>query len=191
MLSTVTVNMNTFELALHKFYAASISVNADGSMLVASTRDRVMAWGMIFCIIAAISLISYLIWRKYKFAKRTSLGIFIASFLIPIFIIPSVRHEYIHVSPEEIILETGTWYWPSRTVIDFKGLYSIQEKSAGFMPSNLIGDPDVDWHMSWRDGRKKILELNDFFSAHRMVVAIYMQDHGHYVNRLEDQNNIN
>ena len=76
---------------------------------------------------------------------------------------------------------------PSRTEINFKDLYLIREKSAGVLPSNLIGDPDVAWHLFWRDGRESVLELNDFFNAHRMVVAIYMQDRGYPVARLEDQ----
>lgn len=154
-------------------------------MLVASTRDRVMAWGLAFCVIAAAGLIGYLFWRK-KPAGNFSLGVFVASLLIPALILPSVRHEYIHVSPQQLIIETGTWYRPSRTEIDFKELQTIREQSGGFMPSNLIGDPDVDWHITWRNGQGKILELNDFFTAHRMVVAIYMQDRGFTVTRLEE-----
>lgn len=182
--------MSSIELFLHKFYAASIFVNADGSMLVASNRERVMAWGLLFCVIAAVSLTSLLVWRKNRSAKRLSLAVFILSLVIPVFILPSVRQEYIRVSPEKIILETGAWYRPSRTEINFKDLYLIREKSAGVLPSNLIGDPDVAWHMSWRDGRESVLELNDFFNAHRMVVAIYMQDRGYPVARLEDQKRI-
>ena len=41
---------------LHKLYDASISVGLDGSMLVSSTRDRVLAWGLAFCILGALKI---------------------------------------------------------------------------------------------------------------------------------------
>ena len=179
--------MNYIVLLLHKFYAATISVTADGNMLVASTRERILAWGLVFCIIAATSLTVYLACRRNRLARNLSLCTFTVSLLIPAMVLPSVRQEYIYVTPEKMILETGTWYRPSRTVINFDGLHSVREIADGFMPSNLIGDPDVNWQLSWIDGRETVLEFNDFFNAHRMVVAIYMQDRGHYVTRLEDQ----
>ena len=45
-----------FNGLLHKFYAASISIDPAGAMLVTSTRDRIMAWGMLFCLIAFVCL---------------------------------------------------------------------------------------------------------------------------------------
>ncbi len=175
-----------FETLLHKFYAASISIGLDGSMLVASTRDRVMAWGMVFCFIAAVCLTGVVIFRK-KGARLAALMLFLFTLAIPVFIIPSVRHEYIHVTPKQITIETGTWYRNSRTVMSLEDLDHIREVENGIVPSNFIGDPDVDWHFLWRDGKSAVLHLNDFFNAHRMVVAIYIEDRGHLVERLEER----
>ena len=175
-----------FETFLHKFYAASISITLDGGLLVSSTRTRMMAWGMVFCFVAALSLISYLVWRK-KHNRTLSLSILSLSLLIPVFIMPSVKHEYIHVTPEQLTIDTGTWYRPSFTQLEIPHKGLIQENINGILPSNLIGDPKVNWHITAENGDQKILELNPFFNAHRMVVAHYIRDRGYRVELLEDK----
>ena len=173
---------------LHKFYDASISIGADGGMVLVSTRDRFMIWAATFCFLAAISLICYLAFKGGK-ARRASLIAFLCTLIIPVFIIPSVRKEYIHVSPQSITVEQGKWFGESRTVLNFRGLDRITEQVNGYLPSNLLGDPDVSWHFLWKDGRRQTLELNDFFNAHRMVVAYYIKDRGFRLKRLEDRAN--
>ena len=54
------------------------------------------------------------------------------------------------------------------------------------MPSNLIGDSVIDWHVTRNNGSSEVLKLNDFFSAHRMVVAYYYKDRGMWLERMED-----
>lgn len=174
------------ESLLHKFYAASITIGLDGSMMVASTRERMLVWGMLFCFCASVSLIIWLFWRK-KHIGKLAMGCFVISLLIPVLIIPSVRKEYIHVSPMAITIEAGTWYRPSKTVVEMTNIKNILEiDEQGFIPSNLIGDPNVNWHVTWQDGKSAVLELNDFFNAHRMVVAYYYKDRGYWLDRLED-----
>jgi len=171
---------------LHKLYDASISVGVDGSMLVSSTRDRVLAWGLVFCILGALGLSGWLLRRRHG-GGRLGLGVFGAALIIPVFIMPSVRQEYIHVSRAGIIVNTGAWYHPSRVDFHLNRGDSIRETRDGFMPGNLMGDPSVSWHVTRPDGEEDVLELNDFFTAHRMVVAYYIKDRGFVLQRLEDR----
>jgi hypothetical protein len=171
---------------LHKLYDASISVGVDGSMLVSSTRDRVMAWGLVFCILGALGLTTWLLRRRRR-GGGLGLGVFGAALIIPVFIMPSVRQEYIQVSPAGITVDTGAWYRPSRTVFPISRGDIIRETRDGLLPGNLMGDPGVSWHVTRPDGNEEVLELNDFFAAHRMVVAYYIKDRGFVLQRLEDR----
>jgi hypothetical protein len=175
------------ESLLHKFYAASISIGLDGSMMVASTKVRVLLWGTIFCISASICLITWLLMRK-KYTGKFAIACFILTLVIPVMVIPSVRKEYIHVSPTAITVESGEWYMPSKTVSPMSNIKNIYEiDAAGIIPGNLIGDPNINWHFTWIDGNSEIVELNEFFNAHRMVIAYYYKDRGYWLERLEDQ----
>ncbi len=175
------------EPLLHKFYAASIIIDPDGGMIVAGTRERVLIWGMLFCLAAAVSLLVFLMWRKRHLGKL-GMGSFLSTLMIPVFIIPSVGSEYIHVTPETMTIESGSWYRQSKTALSMSGIHSIREVDrTGLLPANLIGDPRISWHLTWNDGTSRILELNDFFNAHRMVVAYYYKDRGFRLQRLEEQ----
>jgi len=169
---------------LHKFYAASISIALDGSMLVTSTGERILIWGMMFCFIAALSLGSYLFWRTPG-VRRISLILFIVSLSIPVFIIPAARHEYIHVSRNQITIDTGSWHRPSTTVVALSGLQRMSRESNNVMISNLMGDPYVTWYFERNNGSVQHLRLNDFFSAHSMTIAHYIRDRGYQVEWLQ------
>jgi hypothetical protein len=174
------------EQILHKFYAASISVGLDGSLLVASNKDRLMVWGMIFCFVTALSLTSCLCWRK-PYAQKISIAVLVMSLSIPVVVIPSALKEYVHVSPEQITIDTGSWYKQSTTVIALNNLHALRRDSSDYMVSNLIGDDYVTWHFERQDGSVESLILNDFFSAHSMAIAHYIRDRGHPVRWLEVQ----
>lgn len=172
---------------LHKLYAASITIGADGSMLVSSTRERVLAWGAIFCVAAALTLVAWLKCRKSG-AGRVAVGAFLATLVIPVLVIPSIRNEYIHASRQAITVDSGAWFMPSRTVLRMSNIRNIRElDTRGLLPGNLIGDPAIDWHITWHDGESRVLELNEFFNAHRMVIAYYYKDRGYWLERLEDR----
>jgi hypothetical protein len=158
-----------------------------GGMLVASTDERLLAWGMLFCFTTALSLLAGLIWKKRPMRIVATAGL-LGCLLLTALIFPSVRHEYIHVSPDVLTIETGSWYKPSRTVVDMADIRNIRESNPqGIMPSNLIGDPVIDWHVTRNNGSREVLKLNDFFSAHRMVVAYYYKDRGLWLERMEDR----
>ena len=174
------------ESLLHKFYAASISIGTDGSMMVASTKDRVLLWGIIFCVSAAICLITWLVWRRHHVGKL-SLVVLVLTLTIPILIIPSVHKEYIHVTRSALTVESGEWFMPSKTVFQMTDIISIREiDNKEIIPGNLIGDPNVSWHLTRQNGNSQIIKLNEFFNAHRMVVAYYYIDRGFLLERLED-----
>ena len=174
-----------FNALLNKLYAANISIDPTGAMLVSSTRDRMMAWNMLFCLIAVLCLVIFLAWRR-PVIRRLSILVFIVSLLIPVLVTPAVEHEYIRVSEWRMVFDSGSRLPGSRKVIDFDNLHGITEQRNGFLPGNLLGDPDVTWRISWNDGEQEDLELNDFFNAHRMVVAYFIRDHGHAMSRLEN-----
>ena len=177
----------SMETLLHKFYAASISIDTDGSMMVASTDDRILAWALLLFFTAASSLIIWFIWRK-QLAGRLAIGCFVMTLVLTALIIPSIRHEYIHVSPSALTIESGNWYRPSITVVEMTNIWNIRESDPqGILPANLIGDPNIEWYVTRTDGNREILELNDFFSAHRMVVAYYYKDRGFWLERMEDR----
>ena len=176
------------ETILQKFYAASITIGSDGSMLISSTRERMFIWAVVFCLTAASCLISYLLWRN-KPAKKIAIGLFIITLMIPVLVIPSIRKEYIHVTPMMITVETGTWYTQSKTILHLTEIKNIMEiDKNSFLPGNLRGDPQIKWHFTWENGDSHSMELNNFFNAHRMVVAYYYKDRGFWLERLEDQN---
>jgi len=174
------------ESLLHKFYAASISVSTDGSMLVSSTRERILAWGMVFCFLAAFSLIVWLL-RRGRAGGRLALAMFGASLLIPFLIMPSVRHEYIRVTPSRITVDTGDWFRNSLAVFTVNRRDRITEYRDSFLPANLLWDPSISWRITRPDGREQVVKLDDFFTAHRMALAYYYKDRGFMLQRLEDQ----
>jgi hypothetical protein len=170
-------------LFLHKFYAASVSVALDGSMLVESTQDRILTWGITFFLIATLSLISFLVLSK-SLIRKASIAIFILSLSIPLFIIPSSSEEFIHVNRDQITIHTGSWQTPSTTVVALANLQRISRDSSNFRISNFIGDAYVTWHFERQDGSVQNLVLNDFFSAHSMTIAHYIRDRGYRVDWL-------
>ena len=176
---------------LHKFYEASISIGRDGSMLVASTDDRILAWALLLCIIMLFSLIVRLAWRNH-IPGRVGAAMLILTLIMTALILPSIKQEYIHVSRQALTIESGNWWGTSRRIIDMDDIRNIRESDPqGMLPSNLIGDPVIDWNLTRNDAREESIRLNDFFSAHRMVVAYYYKDRGYWLERLEDRNRAN
>jgi len=178
------------ETLLHKFYEASISIGRDGSMLVASTDDRILAWALLLCVILVICVMARLLWRN-RFGGRLTATMLVLTLLMTALILPSIKHEYIHVSRQALTIESGNWLMPSRQIIDMEDIRNIRESDPlGVLPSNLMGDPVIDWNLTRNNGKQESIRLNDFFSAHRMVVAYYYKDRGYWLERLEDRNRV-
>ena len=162
------------ELLFSPFYAATISMAPDGGLLVASSRERLLAWGIVFCLAAAAALTLWLL----RVARGWSLAAFCLTLFIPLIIMPSLRHERIHVLPDRITVHSGTWLAPERAVVDLSQLHHIREEQTRFRIAGYYVEPNTVWHVRHRDGGSDILLLNDFFTAHRMVVAQYLRDRG-------------
>lgn len=164
-------------LLFSPFYAATISIGPDGGMLISSSRERMLAWGIVFCLVAAGSLILWL----FRIRRRWCMAAVAGSLLIPVFIMPSVRHEQIHVLRDRITVDTGAWYRPSLSTIDLSDLRDIRQDEMQFQLAGMIVEPNAVWHVNRGNGTRERVELNGFFTAHRMVVAQYLRDRGHIV----------
>ena len=162
------------------FYEATISMTPDGGLLVASAHERLLAWGLVFCLLAAVSLSLWL----FRIARPWMAAAFMGSLLIPAVVMPSLRLERIHVLPDRITVSSGTWIAPSQDIIDLSALLHIRERDTQFHLAGYTVEPNALWQVARRDGSRDTLLLNDFFTAHRLVVAQYLRDRGRVVERL-------
>ncbi len=149
-------------------------------MLIESTRERLIIWAMLFCFLAAASLILFLMSRP-KSVKKLSLALFLISLIIPTVIIPSLKHESIHVSRDQITIDSGFWFKPRRDVIELKNLRKLSRTRDSYWVSNLIGDETMIWSFERENDPLQQIVLNAFFSAHSMTVAHYIRDRGYPV----------
>lgn len=164
----------------HKYYAASITIGLDGTMLVASTKERILIWGVTFCLLATFSLTAFLICRNRRY-RNTALFIFLSTLIIPVIIMPTARHESIHISRDQITIDNGSWVFPSTSVISFGQMTNVSRSIYPYKFSNLIGDDYVGWIFSRRNDTAQSIRLNAFFSAHSLTIAHYIRDRGYSV----------
>lgn len=165
------------QLLFSHFHAATFSMSADGGLLLTGARERMLAWGIVFCLVAALALVAWLMGVQ----RRAALAALLLSLLIPGLVIPAVRKEYIHVLPARIVVDSGAWLLPSRTTIDLSGIAQIRERQIQFYLAGYIVEPNGVWELEYRDGRTERVLLNDFFTAHRMAIAQYLRDRGQIV----------
>lgn len=165
------------ELLFSHFHAAALSMSADGGLLLSGTRERMLAWGIVFCVTAAAALTCWLLhWRR-----RLALAGLLVALLIPVLVMPAARREHIHVLPSHIVVDSGAWLFPSRTIIDLRGLDHIRERQVAFKVAGFLVEPNGIWEVNYRDGRRRQVLLNGFFTAHRMAIAQYLRDRGRVV----------
>jgi len=172
--------MSLIESILRYFYAATLSLDPEGGLLFASSKERILIWGLTFCIIA---LISFVLWQL-KIGKQISRGVFFVTLLIPLLIIPSLKYEQIHVTANQISIQSGYWFHPTMETINLSGLEHIRQEIKLYALANLVGEEDIIWNIHRNDGDEVALDLNGFFNDHRKTVAIYLRDHGRTVNYL-------
>lgn len=159
------------------FYAATFSMGPDGGLLIASAHERMLAWGLVFCILASVSLALWLLRVK----RRSCLTAFLFSLAIPALVMPSIHGESIYVRRDRITIEAGPWFIRSRSVIDLSGLVRIRQQAPQFKLGGMILEPNAIWRISRTDGTEENVLLGQFFTAHRMAVAQYLRDRGRYV----------
>jgi hypothetical protein len=164
-------------LLFSPFYAATISIGSDGSLMLTSARERLLAWGIVFCIMAAVSLGLWLL----RIARPWCLTGLLLALLIPSLVIPSLHRQHIHVLPDRITVGSGPWFMPATSVIDLSDLLHIREDEKQFRIAGYYVEPNAIWHVTRADGTRDQVLLNEFFTAHRMVVAQYLRDRGRIV----------
>ena len=167
------------DLLFAAFYEATLSMDTDGGLLIIGSHRRVLAWGMVFCLVAALALASWLC----RVRRRLSLSAFAASLLIPLLIMPSLRSERIHVLPRQITMDSGTWLFPSRRTIDLSGLRSIETEDTGFRVAGYLVEANTVWTLNREGGGMDRFMFNNFFTAHRVAIAQYLRDRGLVVSR--------
>ena len=165
---------NWIESIYRLFYAATLSIDSQGGLLLVSSRERMLIWGLTFCILA---LISFVLWQL-KIAKRTTRGVFFVSLLIPVFIMPSLKHERIHVTTDRLTIHSGYWFNPTIDVIELDRRDSIRQEKRLYTLTNIISPYKLIWNITRQDGNEKKVELNGFFIDHEMTVAAYLADRG-------------
>lgn len=165
------------QLLFSHFHAATFSMSADGGLLLTGARERMLAWGIVFCLMAATALVAWLMGVR----RRAALAALLLALLIPGLVMPAVRKEHIHVLPARIVVDSGAWLLPSRTTIDLSGIAQIRERQIQFNLAGYIVEPNGVWELEYRDGRTRHVLLNDFFTAHRMAIAQYLRDRGQIV----------
>jgi hypothetical protein len=164
-------------LLFESFHAANLTLAGDGALLLSGARERVLAWGIVFCVMAATALLSWLFGLRRRFA----LAAFAVALLIPLLVMPGLRNEQIRVEPQSITVREGGWLLPVRMSIDLRNLKQIRERGTQFSVAGYIVEPNALWLFEYADGSHRQVLLNDFFTAHRMAVAQYLRDRGHLV----------
>jgi len=167
------------DLLFRTFYGATLYMGSDGGLIIASSNERFMSWGMVFCFLAALALASWL----FRIRRRLSLAVFGLSMLIPLLVMPSIHAEQIHVMPGRITVDSGVWLFPSRTTIDLNGVRNIEERRTDFRVAGYLVEANAIWTLNRHGGGREKLMLNNFFTAHRVAVAQYLRDRGHLVSR--------
>lgn len=165
------------QLLFGHFHAATLSMAEDGGLLLTGARERLLAWGIVFGLLAATALVCWLV----NVRRRAAAAVFVVSLLIPALLMPGLRREYIHVLPSRIVVDSGGWPLPSRRTIDLDGVQSIRERQTQFRVAGYIVEANAVWQLEYGDGRRRSVLLDDFFTAHRMAIAQYLRDRGHIV----------
>ncbi|MBI1732161.1 MAG: hypothetical protein HYR49_05255 [Gammaproteobacteria bacterium] len=165
------------QLLFESFHAATLTMGLDGALLLAGARERVLAWGIVFCLMAAAALLLWLL----NVRRRIAVSMLVVSALIPLLVMPGLRRENIRVLPHRIVVDTGAWLLPARTAIDLTNLRQIRQQQTQFTFAGYIVEPNALWELEYADGSTRQILLNDFFTAHRMAIAQYLRDRGHVV----------
>ena len=85
--------------------------------------------------------------------------------------------ESIHVSPDSLSIRTGLWFAPKIEDVPLAGVASIIERVEAVEQR---GPPrhDTFWHVRYRSGAERRINLSDLFEGNRAAVADYLRQHG-------------
>jgi hypothetical protein len=168
--------MNPWPLATvfeQLFTSATVEVLSDGSLLIQSAPGRYVAWAFAFIVVMPLSAWC---WRR-RIGGRFAPGVFFASMLIPVIVIPGIAGESIHVSPDVLVVRTGFWFAPTVYEVSLRDLVVVTERDQAVAQRGMARQ-DTFWHFRYVSGKTESLNLPDLFAANREQVASYLVEHG-------------
>jgi len=139
----------------------------DGVLQIESAPGRYIAWIAAFVILCPLS---WWCWRR-RFSGHLAPSVFLASFLIPLIVLPGIAVEKVHVSPTKLSVHTGFWFSPTVNEVSLANLESIAERSDSFRNQTF-------WYFRYNSGEQAVLDLPDLLKAHRAEVTNYLGSRG-------------
>jgi hypothetical protein len=166
--------MDQFFARLYALFAsASITQAADGSLMIQSAPGRYLAWVLAFVVVLPIAVWC---WRK-GLGGRYAPGVAIASFAIPIIVVPGIAMESIRVAPDKITMTTGFWFAPTRYQIPLSDVDEIVATHRA-VDQRMVPRHDTSWDFRFRSRDHHVLHLSDLFDASRGHIIEYLRQHG-------------
>lgn len=155
------------------FSSATITYTPDGTLTLHSAPGRYLVWALAFLLVMPIARYC---WRR-GIGGHYAPGAFIASFIIPLLIVPGIAMESVRVTPAAIEVRTGFWFAPTRFRYELTGVSEVEEKQIR-VPQRRIPRRDRVWVLHYDTGRTVRLHLTDLLDANRTTVADYLRGHG-------------
>jgi hypothetical protein len=155
----------------HALSAGRVALQPDGSLLIQSAPSRYVASTVIFLLVAGVCLI---LWRK-DIAKRFAVIFLCASLVVPLIVLPGFAVDSVRLTPEQLWVQTGFWFAPTRHKYPLEGLVGIHEHMKS---GHRAGEEQLFWTFYWKDGRSEDLDLPDLFEVNRQAAVAYLAERG-------------
>jgi hypothetical protein len=153
--------------------AAIVAETADGALDIHSAPGRYVAWLVVF---AVLTPLAGWCWRR-GIGGNLAPGVFFASFLIPMIVVPGMATESIRVTPDRLSIRTGFWFAPTRYTISLTDLDGVVETVETVAQRGPIRH-ETYWEFRYRSRRPYRLNLPDLLEANRGPIADYLRRHG-------------
>ncbi len=154
------------------FESATVTLAADGSMCIQSAPARYVVW-VLGSIVAV--LFSGWCWR-HRIGGRFAPGVFFASFLVPLIVVPGIATESIRVSPDSMTIQTGFWFAPTIDEIPLSDVESVTERVEA-VEQRAFERHDTFWYVRYCSGEERQIHLTDLLEGNRFAVFEYLRQH--------------
>jgi len=140
------------------FNAGLVTTLPDGELLLRSAPERFVAWGVLFAVVMPVA---FVLWRK-GLGGRYAPGAFIVSFFVPLFVLPGIAMESVHLTEDALSIKTGFWFAPRVESHPLRGLAEITEHSV----PRRRGGREIVWTLRYGP-RSHRLDLPDLLESNR------------------------